>query len=548
MKNSNSFTSYLIGISLLFAFSCTDPVEPDTTPGTIQEGQGISESDLETYEGEVGLVLNLRELARKGWKPTEAEFELQTSGEVLRKAVPVDEFGYLAVLKFPVKDLSPAQRTQLTNGVKITVNVKDQANEPILTKADLGTLSLLSNLTPIAINAASLPDTEEVSNYALLGGTGMYVQKVNNQGVPQTGAMRWNRDPFFGNTMTVSSNTTFSGNQPDFVFNFTPVPGQKNTFYIQLASSGEYLQIAETFYAKEPPVRIHFAPVNSGRKNLNGLSNSVLASFQFRIQKVGEGRFRLIDHRNRQIREAAGVGLTVNLSGAKEVLWRFVAKEIEWSAQPIATSVLEPVLPKATSGFSFNSTLTNCSGGQLQQTVGADFSEERTTTVGWAESISVNNTKTVSVSSTVGVTISAPFFGVRSSLSASVTTGFEWSHSVTSESSQYESQTTTKRESYFSSRVITVPPRSASLVYDAYQYYENVRVNHVQRIRISGKNERGRALTGAEIRTLFAFSNFNGVINSVEENSVVVTIMGFTILDKFMDTQSKVQEVPPRCN
>ncbi|TNF42052.1 MAG: hypothetical protein EP311_06035, partial [Cytophagales bacterium] len=157
MKNSNSFTGYLIGIFLLFAFSCTDPVEPDTTPGTIQEGQGISESDLETYEGEVGLVLNLRELARKGWKPTEAEFELQTSGEVLRKAVPVDEFGYLAVLKFPVKDLTPAQRTQLTNGVKITVNVKDQANEPILTKADLGTLSLLSNLTPIAINAASLP-------------------------------------------------------------------------------------------------------------------------------------------------------------------------------------------------------------------------------------------------------------------------------------------------------------------------------------------------------------------------------------------------------
>jgi hypothetical protein len=96
--------------------------------------------------------------------------------------------------------------------------------------------------------------------------------------------------------------------------------------------------------------------------------------------------------------------------------------------------------------------------------------------------------------------------------------------------------------------VITVPPRSASLVYDAYQYYENVRVNYVQRIRISGRNENGRSLTGEEIKSLFILSNFNGVINDVEENSVVVTLTGFTILDKFIETQSTVQEVPANCN
>ncbi|MCH6200787.1 hypothetical protein MMU07_14475 [Aquiflexum sp. LQ15W] len=216
--------------------------------------------------------------------------------------------------------------------------------------------------------------------------------------------------------------------------------------------------------------------------------------------------------------------------------------------QPISASVVEPILPKATSGFGFNSTLTNCSGGELQQTVGADFSESRTTTTAWTETISVNTTKIVSVSSTVGVSINAPFFGAASTYNASVTSGFEWSHSITATSSTYDSESFSQTETYFSSRVITVPPRKASLVYDAYQYYSDVRVNYVKRMRISGKNEGGRSLSGQEISTLFKISRFNGVINAVEDNSIVVTLLGYFVLDKFLETQSKVQEVPAKCD
>jgi len=105
----------------------------------------------------------------------------------------------------------------------------------------------------------------------------------------------------------------------------------------------------------------------------------------------------------------------------------------------------------------------------------------------------------------------------------------------------------TKTENYFTERTITVPSGSASLVYDVYQFYENVRVDYVQRLRLTGLDEDGQALSGKAIKSLFKFSRFNGVINQVEENSVVFTLRGHTVLDKFIETQSSVEDVPAGC-
>jgi hypothetical protein len=537
----------IIGGLLLHSCKTDEEIAPDG-PGEIKEGNGITEDELKAYEGEVGLVLNARQIARKGYKPTVADVEIKTSGESLRKTVPLDPFGFIGLLKFPVNELTKAQLDELTDGVQVLVTIKNESNQTIIEETSLGTLSLLPNPIPVEINASFVQETDDASDLLLMEYTGLYFQKLNDEGMPIPQAMRWDRRTNFGNVMTISTNETFSGDQPDFVFNIFPVPGRRNTFYIRLAGSGDYLRVTETIFRPVGVNLMHIAPINSGRNSLINVSNSDKESYHFQIRKVRDGVFQLLDHRNRPIREATGVGLTVNFPGAKDFTMRIVAKEVDWSAQPITSSILEPILPKATSGFSFNSTLTNCSGGQLQQSVGADFSETRTTIVGWSESISVNTTNTVSVSATLGVTVKATFFGKGAEFNASLTTGFEWSQSITSASSQYATQEISKTENYFSSRVITVPPRSASLVYDAYQYYENVRVNYVQRIRISGKNEQGRSLTGKEIKSLFIFSNFNGVINSVEENSVVVTLTGYTILDKFIETQSTVREIPARCD
>lgn len=492
-------------------------------------------------------MINARSVVQKGYFPTQVDVEISTSEGPLTQTVPLDAFAYMGILKFPVTELSERELQSLTNGVSVLVTLKDATNQEILSKQSLGTVSFLPNPTPIQVDARLIPKTSDVSRLTLEGGTGLYLQKVAEDGTPSSMAMRWVGSPSVNSGMVVSTNPTFEGDQPDFVFMFTPVPSQNNAFYIQLESTGEYLDVGTT--ARQSwHLANHRGPRKTNRTSLNGLSQSDRGAFVFRFTEVSDGVYSMADNFSRPIKDAPGVGLTVDYPGAMDVYWRVVAKEVEWDVQPISASIIEPVLPKPSSGFGFNSTLTNCSRGELQQTVGAEFSEQRTFISGWSESIAVNNTKSKSVSATLDVSVNATFFGKGATYSASVTTGFEWSHSVTSTSSEYGERSITKQESFFSSRVITVPPRKASLVYDAYQYYQNVRVNTVQRFRITGRNERGRALSGEEISTLFRFSRFDGVINAVEENSIVITLRGFFIMDRIIDTQSMVQEVPANCN
>ena len=139
-------------------------------------------------------------------------------------------------------------------------------------------------------------------------------------------------------------------------------------------------------------------------------------------------------------------------------------------------------------------------------------------------------------------------FGTGASYSQSVTYGLDLTVSHTSERSKHASQSVAQTETYFSSRTITVPSGRASLVYDAYQFYDNVRVEYVQRIRLSAIDENGNALSGEEIRSLMAFSRFNGVVNIVESESVVFTMKGNSVLDRFIETQSSVEDVPSACN
>ena len=48
--------------------------------------------------------------------------------------------------------------------------------------------------------------------------------------------------------------------------------------------------------------------------------------------------------------------------------------------------------------------------------------------------------------------------------------------------------------------------------------------------------------------SLFQFTRFNGVVNVIEANSVVFTLRGHSILDKFIETQGSVDDVPANCN
>ncbi|MCB0630255.1 MAG: hypothetical protein R2824_05560 [Saprospiraceae bacterium] len=519
---------------------------PPGVGGEVEVGSGISVDELDTYAGEIGLLLNAREIARKGYMPAKAVVNIEAPSGKFSKTVDLNEFSFMGQIKLPVDELSAGAKKELTDGVPVSVTLTDQEGKTIVSDLSLGTVSFLPGPSPQTLLPANLPETNESAEIELNSGTAYYLQKVKSDGTPLTQCMRFNPDPNYGNIITVGTNTTFAGEQPNDVFNFHPVPGASNTFYIRIEKTGELLQSALIVTLGSGGLAIHNAPRNSLSKASLGynLSND----YKFKLQKIREGVYVLKNFEGKVVKAAAGIGLTFDHPTGEPIYWRPIAKDISWTVQPIASDIITPVLPKAKTGFSFNSTLRNCGSGDLTQEVGADFSEVRTNTFGWAESISINNSSSQSVSATIGVAFDAKFFGTGAIYDASVSTSFDWSQSVTTETSKHHSEDVTQAKTYFSKRSIVVPAKKASLVYDAYQFYENVRVDFVQRVRLSGIDEDGKALSGKQIRSLFQFTRFNGVINKVEANSVVFTLRGYTVLDKFMETQSNVEEVPARCN
>jgi hypothetical protein len=549
MTPQNNFRKTLIGLCLLLGlFACQKEniiVDPGGG-GKIEVGAGKSIDDLDTYAGEIGLLLNAREIVRKGYQPTKAIVKVEAASGNFSKTVDLNEFSFMGQIKLPVDQLSAAAKKELTDGVPVSVSLLDQQGGTIISDLSLGSLSFLPNPNPQTLLPTGLPETKETANIELNSGTAYYLQKVKADGSPLNKSMRYNPDPAYGAIITVGTNNTFAGEQPNDVFNFHPVPGESNTFYIRLENTGHLIHSAQTITFGKIGLAIHNAPKNSF--STASLGYHLPDDYKFRLQKVRDGVYILKNYQGKTVKEASGIGLTYDHPTGEPVYWRPIAKDIRWTVQPIASDIISPVLPKATSGFSFNSTLRNCGSGDLTQEVGADFSEIRTNTFGWAESISINNTSSQSVSTTIGVSFDAKFFGSGASYDASVSTSFDWSQSVTTETSSHHSEDVTRAETYFSRRSIVVPAKKASLVYDAYQFYENVRVDFVQRVRLSGIDEDGKALSGEQIRSLFQFTRFNGVINKVEANSVVFTLRGYTVLDKFMETQSSVEEVPARCD
>ncbi len=542
------FFSSLI-ILLLSCNACSEDennLKPDI-PGEIIEEAGISVDAFEKYEGEIGMLINARSIARKGYKPTQAMVTINSANGNFSQTIDLDEFSYMGQIKVPLGGLDAATRNELINGVPVSATFRDKNGSNILTDISLNTVSFLSNPTPVSVNASSLEETDEVATIDLNENTSYYLQRVEEDGSPINMSMRWNQAVNHGQVMTMSTNNTFAGDQPDHVFNFIPVPNEPNTFFIKIEANG-YLLSNQIVIDISGGIAIHLAPKNSHISGDPFNYPSITNVFKFKVEKVNDGVYIIKNNDNLPIKVAAGIGLTYTHPKGESIYFRIVSKDIDWAVQPIATSIITPVLPEASTAFSFNSTLKNCGSGSLEQTVGVDFSEERSNTIGWEESISINNTSSQSISATVGVEFDATFFGTGATYSASLTAGFDWSQSVTKETSNHGSETVVNSENYFSTRTITVPSGKASLVYDAYQFYENVRIDYVQRLRMSGTNKDGNQLTGKEIESLFQFTRFNGVINKVEDFSVVFTLRGFTVLDKFIETQSSVEDVPANCN
>ncbi len=549
---------------LLISLSCSkdDPTPDSGNQGTgeiVVTDVGVKADDFDTYPGDVGFVIDARELAKKGYMPTQAVVTVNASHSNYSQTIDIDPITLMGQIKISKEGLSEAAISELTNGVSVTSVLKNTNGETIMTDPE-ATVSFLSNPNARTVNATSLVKTTEHATINLSENTTYYIQSMNPDGSPDNNAWRHLDTPGFDQVITANV-AQFNGNEPDRGFTFIPIPGEFNTFAIRNKASSRFVRMGLLSITTSSWAGGHWGPYLSTLNNFAGVvSHTDYDHYKFKFQQTDDGSYiiRAVGLANDSINQIPGFGLSASNWVVNTVngiryddeprTWRLISTTIDWDVQNIGTNFLEPILGPAQTAFGFNSTLTNCGQGSLSQTVGTEINEQKEETVGWEESLSFTSTSTTSISATVGVEFEAGFFGASASYSASVTAGYDHTQSETQTSSEWLSKTKTDTENLFSERTVTVPSGSASLVYDVYQFYDNTLVNFVQRLRISGIDSKtGLALSGEEIQSQFHFSGFNGVISAVESTSIVITLRGTTLLNKIFKTESSVQDVAANC-
>lgn len=522
-----------------------------TTDGT------VAEEDFEAYEGDLGLIIDARPIARKGYKPTQVTLNVDANTGNFTQTIPIDEYSLLGQIKLPIEDLSDASKDELINGVKVTPEYKDATGAIIHTQAPT-TISFQPNPPVTTANTNGLSETEENLTLSFREGTSYYIQQMNDAGSPTSAAFSTTSDPTLGAVVTATS-ANFNGNEPSRGFSFIEISGEMNTFAIRHAASLRYLKYARVVANGPNYEGSHFGLQLTNQSNLSQIQASTdYEKFKFTFEKQSDGTYIIKNHLNQPLKQALGFGLTfddtvVNIAGSNTVdvnsqdrRWRMVSTAIEWSVSNIGTTFLEPILSKAETSLKYNNILTNCGNGGLSQTAGVTLSETITSTIGWEETLSMSTTNTVGISATVDVDFSVNILGSEYGVGVSTTSNFSHTWSSTETNSNWVSEDVTENQSIFVERTVTVPSGSASLVYDVVQVYPNTRVNFAQRMRVKG-TDGGAPLTGEEIRSLFYISGFNGVVTDIEADAIVITLKGTMTLDKVIDGESNVQDVEANC-
>ena len=508
----------------------------------------ISTSEFETDEGEIGISISGRDIARKGYKPFSAVISIESTSTIEDQTILFDELNNLANLSFKNEDLDDALENELKEGVPVQVTVLDE-DDAVLATRNFSKLSFGASPNEEVIDSDGLDDL--YAEVSLREDMRYYMQMVNKNnevyGVP--GSQRY---PDTGNLAADlrAREILNYAEDPDYferytTYQFSKIPGNEDYYSISVHNNNDIHYL----YMSGGIVRIQ----SKANLNRNGGNTNVVnyPNYWFKIEKEGPGLFKIVPNGadNPLVHSGANFAPAANSDPDEPLYFRILLFDIDWDIVAIDSKFMKPIMPPSATNSAYNSTLRNCSSGSLTQTVGETTTITTTQTAGWEESMSVSTTHTGSVSVTVSHEAETKFFGTGGKTTGSITGSYEYSKERTATNTKSGSLSTEKSVQVSVSREVGVPPGTAIAVADIYQQYTNIKVPFVQRFRISGKyQEDNSELTGQEILTQFAFNSFTGVVTDVQANFIEVTVRGTTTIDRIIETSTETRDIPNACN
>ncbi len=544
-------TTILRALMLSFLILGCNKDDGDSLPPTdtgVEQLPGIDLNEFKTDEGEIGVSISARGIARKGYKPTTADIIVTATTGDYSQQIPFDEFNNIANLSFKNEDLTDEAKAELKNGVALTVKILDENNSELAVK-EISKLSFTSSPIEQEVDSDALEDL--YAKVSIREGVPHYMQLVTNASDEIFGAPN---SALYLNTVLLNTPILISqladldynseNTEKYTTYMFSEVPGEEDVFTISV-HNGEDIHY------------LYVVPANSelriqSKANLirNGGNNTgTPPNYKFKIDKTEPGLYTITPTFTGNALALINDRLNAGNSTADPIYFRILSFDIDWDIQPVESKFMHPILPPSGTSEAYNSTLRNCSSGSLAQTVGRSESLETKEILGWEESMSVSTTQDYSVSVTIEAEVSTKFFGAGGSVRSSVTGSYGFSKTRTQTSTRSGSFEETKTTEISTERTQEVPPQTAITVADVYQTYENVRIPYVQRFRIRGTyQENSESLSGQEITTQFAFNSFTGVITDVQDDFIEVTVRGVNVINRLIETETISKDVEGACN
>jgi len=527
------------------------PIDPGNNGQVEVTSSNIQLDEFETDEGEIGISISARDIAKKGYKPTTAEISIQSASNIEDKTITFDEFNNLASLSFKNEDLNDTIEDELKEGVPLDVTVKDE-NGNVLATENYSKLSFKSSPEAQEIDANDLDDL--FAEVSLKEDLDYYVQVIDENNVV-FGAPASQRYEDINNRATDirfrSSPLDYTNDAEvleDFTtYRFAKIPNNDDYFSISVHNGDDihYLYM-------DGNGRLNIQ--SKANLNLNG-GNTIVADFNnywFRIKKQGPGLFKIIPRgtENPLINSDSNFVTASNSDPEDPTYFRILLFNIDWNIEAKESKILSPIMPPNGTQSAYNSTLKNCSTRSgLAQGISEDTRITTTQTAGWEETMSVATTNSAGVSVTISHEAETKFFGVGGKTSGSITGNYQYTKTRTETNTKSGSMSTEKSVEVSVKRDVTVPPGAAISVADVYQQYQNIKVPFIQRFRISGKYQEDNSdLTGQQILTQFAFNSFSGVVTDVQDKFIDVTVRGTTTIDRLIKAQTEIRDIPGACN
>nr|WP_299066757.1 hypothetical protein [uncultured Allomuricauda sp.] len=559
MKTTSKLVSALLILVLIFTYiGCSKDDNGNNNSNDNRElefGDGVNLDEFAIDEGEIGINISSRDMARKGHTAITAAISVTSSIGDYDQEVQFETFSNIASLSFKNEDLTEEAEAELREGVPLIIDILDE-NGNVLATEEISKQSFTSNPSQIEINSNHLEDLYKTVN--LKEDIIYFVQLVEENNTQIFGAPNSKQFPTGGNNVRspifidklTDLDYTSDETEKFTAYTFKKVPGKEDEdIYSMSVHDGSDIHYA--YISNDLKLNIQ---TKANLENDGGNADvENRLNFQFKIEKIEPGLYTFTP-------QSTGIPIGYSTSGGsggrlfsssevEPIFFRILSFDIDWDIVALDTRFMQPILPPSNTASEFNQKIRNCSSGTQSTTIGESLTLETKSIVGWEESMSVSSSRDHSISVTVEAEVSTELFGTGGSLKTSITEDYAFSTSRTSVSTTSEAFEKTESKNIFIERTQEIPPKTVILVADIYQSYENVRIPFVKRFRIKGRyQENDIPLTGNEILTQFTFNNFTGVVTNIQQDFIEVTVRGTNVINNLIDTETISENVEGGCD